>query len=366
MPNPSYLNSTSGRGSVHPVAIDILSGRTAHWLVALLYGLAAFAFFQDMTRTDNLAYGIIYTPLVATAVLHRGRDGLWVLSGVACLMVVVGAFFPAVYSHLPDLIGNRVLSILAILATAAFVHHARGIQDRLAAETQRAEEAERIKTDVLNNLSQEIRTPLHTLLGVLTLTMATSARDQRGSLGRIQSDGKRLLATIDNLIDLTQLEEHEFQRQTVDFATIARDAAQCARLAAKERQIDIAVESEFDEAAAIGDSWAMRRILDNLLANAVRLTPPGGSVSVSVARTADMVTASVSDTGGGFPPELAEDFAEGALQTDGSALPEAGGTGLALSSRLARAMNGRLTARNLPGMGALVSLSLPAAERGVG
>jgi signal transduction histidine kinase len=363
MPYQNYLKANIRQTSGKRTVLENPAGRSAKCLVVLIYGLAGFAFLHDITGDDNLAYGIIYAPLVATAVLHRGRRGLWILSFVAFVMVVIGVFVPVVNADLPEMIGNRVLSILAILATAAFVQHSRATQDRLAAATRRAEAAERIKTDVLHNLSQEIRTPLHALLGVLTLTMANSRPDQRESLGRIGTDAKRLLATIDNLIDLTQIEEHEFRLHSVDIATIARSAAESARPAATERQIDIAVESDRDGAAAIGDSWAMRRILDNLLANAVRLTPPGGSVSVLVARTADMVTASVSDTGTGFPLALAEDFAEDALETDGGALPEAGGTGLALSSRLARAMNGRLTARNQPGMGARVSLSLPAADR---
>jgi signal transduction histidine kinase len=329
----------------------------------VLYVTSALAFVSDLFRDTTLAYGIIYAPLVATAVLHQRRSGLWLLSGVAGLMVVIGAFFPVINSNLPDLIGNRILSILAIGATAAFVHHAREIQERLAAETRRAEAAERIKTDVLGNLSQEIRTPLHTLLGVLSLTMATCKPEQREALGRIRADGKELLATIDNLLDLTQIGEHKLRRQTIDIATIACDAAESARAAAGERQISIALSPDRDsgQGAAIGDSWAMRRILDNLLANAVRLTPPGGTVSVSVARADGTVTASVSDTGKGLPAELTRDFHDGAPATDLSTLPTTGGTGLALSNRLARAMNGRLIAGNQPNSGAKVSLILPAA-----
>jgi signal transduction histidine kinase len=341
----------------------IASRRFPQWLVPVLYAFSGIAFVSDLFRDNTLAYGIFYAPLVATSVFHKSRSGLWIISGIACLMVVVGAFLPVVNPDLPDMIGNRVLSILAIGATAAFVHHARGIQERLAAETQRAEAAERIKTEVLTDLSQEIRTPLHALLGVLTLTIATSLPDQKGVLARVRSDGNQLLATIDNLIDLTQVEEHRLRRQTIDIATIARDAAEGARAAASERQISIALNPARDpgKAAAIGDSWAMRRILDNLLANAVRLTPPGGTVSVSVARSAGTVTASVSDTGKGLPPGLTQDFREDLPSTDGGALPATGGTGLALSNRLARAMNGRLTAHNQPNSGATVSLSLPAA-----
>ena len=156
---------------------------------AHLRGVSALAFISDLQRDNMLAYGIIYTPLVATAVFHRRRQGLWILTGATCLMVMLGAFFPTVGSDLPDLVGNRVLSIMAILSTAAFVYYAREIQEQLVAQTKRAEAAERIKTKVLTDLSEEIRTPLHTLLGVLTLTMATTRPDQREALGRVSSDG---------------------------------------------------------------------------------------------------------------------------------------------------------------------------------
>ncbi len=335
----------------------------ARWLVPMLYIVSAGAFVADLFRDNILAYGIIYTPLIATAVFHKSRSSVWIISGFACLLVVVGAFVPMVDDNLQDLIGNRILSILAIFATAALVHHARGVQDRLEVETRRAEAAEQIKTEVLTSISEEIRTPLHTLLGVLSLTMAVSPPDQREALARIRNDGTLLLATIHNLFDLTQIKEHTLRRQTIDISTIAEDAAEGARAAASERQVKIALNPAEDvrKTAAIGDSWAMRRILDNLLANAVRLTPPGGTVSVSVARGANTVTTSVSDTGKGLPPDLAQEFQEGSPQADSGALPAAGGTGLALSNRLARAMNGRLTAENGPVTGATLRLSLPAA-----
>ncbi len=271
--------------------------------------------------------------------------------------------FPALGRDLPDIVGNRVLSILAILSTAAFVYHARETQERLAAQTRRAEAAERIKTRVLTDLSVEIRTPLHAFLGVLTLTMATTRPDQREALCRVRNDGRQLLATIDNLIDLSQIGDLALQSQAVDMATIARDAAETAGTLARERQISVALTGDSDvlQTTAIGDSWAVRRILDNFLANALRLTPPGGAVSINVCRSDRTVTASVSDTGRGLPPEVTEEFRRDAPFTGGSTLPATGGAGLALSSRLAHTMNGRVTASNQPGPGATVSLSLPAA-----
>ena len=329
---------------------NLVIPRPAVVLVPVVYAMCGIAFLFDLTRDNTLAFGIFYAPLVATSVVNGSWGKLWWLTALALAMVVVGAFFPVVNSDLPDLIGNRLLSVIAVLATTACAYHARRIQERLAEETRRAEAAERIKTDVLTNLSQEIRTPLHSLIGVLTLTAAVSKPDQRLVLDRIQSDGKRLLSTIDNLIDLTQIEEHTLRPQAVDITTIARSAADYSRQAAQDRQVAIAITAE-DDALALADSWAVRRILDNLLANAVRVSPPGATVTVSVTRNVGMIIASISDHGRGFTNPTREQ----------DRFTASHGAGLALSERLALAMNGRLAARNQTDAGAIVSLSLPAA-----
>ena len=319
MAHPGSLRTDGGR------LLKVAARRPAHWLVPVLYAVCGLAFIWDLYHANTLAYGIIYAPLVATAVFHNGRSGLWVLSAVASVMAVVGAFFPVISPDLLDLIGNRFLSILAILATAAFVQHARNHQDRLVAETRRAEAAERMKTQVLTNLSQEIRTPLHALLGVLTLSMTDSKPEQRRALGQISSDGRQLLATIDNLIDLTRIEDHELQRQAVDLTSIARKAAESAGATGRARQVTVVMIGE-TETNAVGDTWATRRIMDNLLANAVRLSPAGGTVSVAVSRGEGTVIASVSDMGRGLPHNMIDDF-----QADAGA-PEPPSTSSALGS----------------------------------
>ena len=353
----------TGLARTHEIINDWhATGRSGLWLVPVIYIVSVVAFILDLQRDNTLAYGIIYTPLVATAVFHRRRSGVWVLSGLACVLVISGAAFPTVDPDLPDMIGNRILSVLAILATAAFVRHARDIQERLVRETRRAEEAERIKSDLLSDLSEEIRTPLHTLLGVLTLAMADSKPGQRDSLSRIQADGRHLLSTIDNLIDLSQFDVRPLRQQTIDVASVARQAAACAGESALVRRVTVALKADTDPCttSVIGDSWAVRRILDNLLANAVRLSPLGGTVSVSVDRSADMVTASVSDTGMDLPQPLAQEPWSDA-PPEASAWQMTGGAGLELSNRLAGTMNGRVTARKHPELGVTVSLSLPAA-----
>ncbi len=331
-----YTGLSIPRGMSLP---ELGRSRPIRWLVPVIYVISALAFLLDLQRDNTLAYGIVYSPLVATAVFHKGRTGLWVLAVGTCLLVVIGAFVPAIGPDLEDLIGNRVLSVVAIVATAVFVRHARDTQDRLAAETRRAEAAERIKSDVLGTLSEEIRNPLHSLLGVLTLTIAGSAPGQRESLMRVRGDARQLLGTIDSLIDLSDLSDRGLRLAAVDLATVANEAVTSAVTVAKERQINVTppLRSRPGDTAAIGDPAAIRRILDNFLMTALRIAKPGQTVSVTVVRNGDTVTASVSD-----PEHRLTPHADG-VPADGSA----GGddsTSLRLSQRLAQAMGGSIAA----------------------
>ena len=135
---------------------NLVIPRPAVVLVPVVYAMCGIAFLFDLTRDNTLAFGIFYAPLVATSVVNGSWGKLWWLTALALAMVVVGAFFPVVNSDLPDLIGNRLLSVIAVLATTACAYHARRIQERLAEETRRAEAAERIKTDVLTNLAPRL------------------------------------------------------------------------------------------------------------------------------------------------------------------------------------------------------------------
>ncbi len=340
-------------------------GWATRWLVAAIYVACGLASVGDLLGDNTLAFGVVYVPLIATALLHRRRWGLWVLVGLSIVLVILGAVFPVIPSDLPELIGNRALSILAILATAAFVHHARNIQDRLESERKRAEAAEDIKTEVLNNLSQEMQTPLRSLTGLLSLMMADCRPDQREALRQVRDGGQQLLLTIENLIDLTRLDGQPLSLRAADIDAILRDAVAAIRHSVEERGLIIVLDPAVrggDQGILVkADPWAVRRILDNLLSNALRVTPAAGTISVSVRRQDGMVTVQVSDTGTGLPPGLVP-----ALQDDvGSpgTLPHPLGSGLILSHRLARGMKGALLFANQTGGGASVMLSLPSFDQ---
>ncbi|HET6606824.1 MAG TPA: HAMP domain-containing sensor histidine kinase [Rhodopila sp.] len=336
--------------------------RASRWMVPLIWIACGVAFAFDLGRDNVFAYGIVYTPLVCTAVFYRSRRAAWVLAAIAIAMVILGAFLPVVNSDLPDMIGNRFLSILAIIAAAVFMNFARTIQERLAVETRRAEEAERIKGEVLDNLSEEIRTPLHGLLGLMALLKAAARGDQQESLEQVHASTEHLLHTIDDLIDLTQIEERPLASEAVDLSTVAHQAAEEASRLAREHAIDIRVSCPQDvnparRSGVRGDSWAIRRIIDNLLVHQISQAQPGETVSIIVKRNGDNIAASVAGP-------VAADMAEASGDGLGAECEEswwlAGSARLALCHRLARGMNGKLLVAGVANDDAMITLSLPA------
>jgi two-component system cell cycle sensor histidine kinase PleC len=279
------------------------------------------------------------------------------LTGISCVLSIIGALYPAVNYDVFDLVGNRVLSIAAILATAVFVLHARAINEQLLEQTRRAEAAEQVKSNVLANLSEEIRTPLYSMVGLLELMMADCRPDQRLPLGHVQGAGRHLLASIQNLIDLTRIDRQELKVERLDLAALSQQAAEATRVTAAERQI--AVELEFATGVpsmVMGDSWAARRIIDNLLSNAIKFSLPGSRVQVRIETERDAVAAVVQDHGIGMPREVLHRLGEPFFQ----ALSSTGiGTGLALSRCLAEAMGASLVFSSEPGSGTTVTLRMP-------
>ena len=334
-------------------------GIWATWLVPAIYVGCLVAFIADLTSADTLAFGVFYVPLVATAVFHRDKRAVWILTSIACAMVIVGGVFPSIAPDLKGLIANRALSICAVLATAMFVWHARSIQDRLAEQTGRAEAAERIKTEVLTNLSQEIRAPLYSMIGVLELVAAGSRPDQKAALGMVRSSGRRLVTTVDNLVDLTQLDERSMPAEPIDLGQLLRQTAEARRQDAAARQINLTIKIPSGDCPSLPDltahanPWAVRRILENKISDAITYTAPGGHIEVSTAADGLHVSAVITATGqwpaGAF---------NSANETDVAPLMPSI-MGLALSQRLARAMGARLVFSNGPGEGTTVRLRLP-------
>jgi signal transduction histidine kinase len=258
---------------------------------------------------------------------------------------------------------------------------ARRAAERAHAE---AEAAGRAKSDFLATMSHELRTPINAITGytqLLELGVAGPVTgEQRTYLSRLQASGQHLLVLVDDVLDFAKIEAGRM--------TVARDRAPADRVVAAAlgivapqaaaRSIRLVDEGSCaDGVVYVGDEHRVRQILVNLLTNAVKFTPPGGTVAVRCEHVDRAPVPSprgggttggepfaalrVADTGVGIAPENHARIFEPFVQVDGGRTRTAGGTGLglAISRRLARLMCGDLTVESTPGHGATFTLWLP-------
>lgn len=347
-----------------PIGV-LLPAQRRHWLIACIVGAAIGAFIADLFTDRLLAFGVAYVPLICTAAFHRDARAVWWVAGAATLMVMIGFFLPTLNSDVTASLINRVLSLLAIIVTAVLVRYERYVRDRLIEERRRAQAAERTKTQILSNLSHELRTPLNAVLGFSDLLLADCRPDQLSALRHVNAGGKRLLRTLENLIELSRVDERVWYMQEVDVARLLRQLTDAVQPEATEQQITLRYTTGAPRLTVTTDLAALRRILDNLLANAIKFTRPGGSIDVFANAGPDGVTATVRDSGIGMPQEVLDQLGVPFFQGDGGTTRrfEGMGAGLALSLRLTASVGATLSFESAPDQGTTARLWLPAGPR---
>ena len=237
-------------------------------------------------------------------------------------------------------------------------------------DIQREAEVEAMKTEFLSNISHELRTPLTPIKGYAEMLISKEVpRDRaRTFLGNILEGAERLERYVDMLVNFSAMEAGRFTLHTEDVdvkALVERVGAQWASSVDGHR-VDVKVSARIPKAVA--DERMLERALNELMDNAVKYSPDGGTVTLA-ARVRGTggdrrVEVAVSDEGIGIEPEQLEEIFGDFSQLDGSSTRKYGGLGLGLSfvDRVVRAQNGVLTAQSEPGKGStfVISLALPA------
>ena len=223
----------------------------------------------------------------------------------------------------------------------------------------RVAESEALTRNFLMSVSHELRTPLTAIRGhvaALREGVVEGEEAQERSLEVIAEEGQRLERLVGDVLDLAKLDARRFAllREEVDMRALCERAYDTFAEEARARDIDY--ELELGEGAVlVTDGDRVLQIVTNLIANALRLTPPGGRVDLALARSNGEVTVAVADTGPGIAPEEQERIFRPFWSGDG------GGTGLGLpiARELALALGGRLELQSDAGRGSRFVLVLP-------
>ncbi|SDG22989.1 PAS domain S-box-containing protein [Thalassobaculum litoreum DSM 18839] len=239
------------------------------------------------------------------------------------------------------------------------------VTEQLTLEKERAEAANRTKSRFLANMSHELRTPLNAILGFSEILKLQAfgplgADRYREYAEDIHSSGGHLLSLINDILDMSKVEAGKYSLviEEVSVGDVIDRAVRMMRGRATEGDLQLNV-IPVDPALTLRiDPRAIKQVLINLLANAIKFTPAGGHVELSTAEEADAVAIIVRDTGIGIDPKEIPRLMR-PFEQDRATGGQGTGLGLPLSSALVGLHGGRMTVESLPGAGTSVTIRLP-------
>ena len=223
------------------------------------------------------------------------------------------------------------------------------------------EKAEKLRREFSANVSHELKTPLHTISGCAELLANGMVKpdDIPRFAAQIQSESKRMITLIEDIIKLSHLDEGagDMQRCDADLAAIARATVENLQPAAKAADVALSVNA-CPAVIKNGIPQLLEAIVYNLCENAIKYNRPGGFVKVSVEKNADGTVLTVEDNGIGIPAEQQERIFERFYRVDKSHSKAVGGTGLGLSivKHAAALHNAKISMHSAPDEGTSISV----------
>ncbi len=258
---------------------------------------------------------------------------------------------------------------------AGFRGIARDVTDRrqteeaLQAAYESLQEIDALRSEMIQNISHEFRTPLTYILSYVDLlldpagTMGTLSETQRGSLQTVSQQAQRLQKLIDNFVTFHQVGERRLERERTAIDKLLEEVVADARAMAEEARLVLSLEIEPGLPPAMIDPAGIRQVMDNLLVNAVKFTPAGGDIAVRAWLERRRIYVSVADTGIGIAQEVQGKIFDRFYQVDGTTRRRAAGLGLGLAicKKIVEAHGGVIWVESTPGQGSTFTFTLPVA-----
>jgi cell cycle sensor histidine kinase DivJ len=263
---------------------------------------------------------------------------------------------------------DRQDDVREVVAVLRDVTQRKAQEIALDAARREADRANAAKTRFLATMSHELRTPLNAIIGFSEMLVSEDAMridaKRRVEYAQLINDsGQHLLSVVNGILDMSKIENGNFEITPEPFAPGEVVDVCCELLALKAREggIDLLAKVDKGLPEVVADKRAMIQIMLNLMSNALKFTPPGGKVTIGARTEGPHLVYSVNDTGVGISAEDLPRLGEPFFQARGTYDRRHDGTGLGLSivKGLLTLHGGDLQIRSRPGEGTRISVKLP-------
>jgi signal transduction histidine kinase len=316
-------------------------------------------------RIATLSAALVAAPVALVVEMTRGSEtGFADLGIIVALSLLVGARFLLMQR---ERVQAQAALALSEREYRDLFEEADDARATLAAQNEQLREFDRLKDDLIALVSHELRTPLTSIVGYLDLVREDDAYltdEHRHFLTVVDRNAERLLSLVSDLLFVAQVQAGRMTLKSdrLRLRDLCEQAVSAAAPTAQTRSIELAFVCH-DDGNVIGDPQRLAQVIDNLLSNALKFTPPLGTVTLSVLRDADDVIVEVADTGLGISPEEQERLFTRFFRTEAAREQAIQGTGLGLSivKAIVEGHHGTISVESAEGRGATFRVVLPAA-----
>ena len=217
-----------------------------------------------------------------------------------------------------------------------------------------------LQTDFVSNVSHEFKTPINAIEGYSTLLQDSENldADQREYIDKILFNTHRLSSLVGSILLLSKLENQQIPSHQVEYRLDEQIRQSIVALEPAWEQKDIEFDVELDRVSYLGNEPMMRHVWDNLISNAVKFSPNGGTVKIHLAKKLKRLIFTVEDQGPGLSEEAQKHIFDKFYQADTSHKQEGNGLGLALVKRILAIEKGQIATENIPEGGCRFTVTL--------
>ncbi len=257
---------------------------------------------------------------------------------------------------LPD--GNVLLSYLDVTNSTR-------VQRALRERNEALETAGRLKSEFIANVSYELRTPLNAIIGfaeILTNQYFGELNPRQLDYSRgILDSSHRLLTLINDILDLATIEAGYMMLETehIDIHSLMASVLALTRERARKQNLNLEFDCPPDLGTLTADERRLKQALFNLISNAIKFTPPGGTIRLEAHREGDEIALIVADNGSGIPSDQQARVFEKFERGNPQARQSGAGLGLSLVKSFVELHGGRVEMKSESGTGTTVTLYLP-------